>query len=115
MQSGMKNPLQYLEEFARTQDWSQFDQDHSEARFESDHAQWLHAQEIARPFSTPEGQIALQRLRQATIQAATFDADLGLLNGIAMGFAREGQNSVIRYIENCIRRAEEGPPEKPST
>jgi len=67
---------------------------------------------VARPFMSPEGQSCLQKLREQTIHAPTWSDGLGLLNGIATGFAREGQNSIIRHIENCIRIAQEGPPKE---
>jgi hypothetical protein len=65
---------------------------------------------IARAFMGPNGQAALQALRESTIEQPSFDVqNLGLINGIGYGIMREGQNSIVRYIEACIKSAQQGP------
>ncbi len=76
----------------------------------SAHERWQKAMIVARPFMTDEGRQSLGSLRADTLGQATWDRDLGLLNGVANGLFREGQNSIIRYIEQCIEIAAEGPP-----
>ena len=69
------------------------------------------ALEIARAFMDSDGALALQRLRERTIYQPTWAPEAtGAMDGAAAGFAREGQNSIIRFIEECIVTAEKGPP-----
>lgn len=60
-------------------------------------------------FTTPTGAEALQHLREMTIEKPAFNPALGLV-GILQGFSREGQDSLVHYIEGRIKRAELGPP-----
>jgi hypothetical protein len=55
---------------------------------------------MARTFGTQEGQLALKWLREQTIEQP------GWVPGqdASHGFAREGQNSLVREIERRIRR-----------
>ena len=65
---------------------------------------------IARAFAGPIGKEALAALRESTIEQPAFDVvNMGLLNGIGYGVFREGQNSIVRYIEACIKTAQHGP------
>ena len=65
---------------------------------------------IARAFAGPVGKEALAALRESTIEQPAFDVvNMGLLNGIGYGVFREGQNSIVRYIEACIKTAQHGP------
>lgn len=68
-------------------------------------------QHILNTFSTPSGKVAWDYLLSRTERVEGFAADLGLLNGIAWGFAREGQNSIIRHLRQrmaaAIARAQE--------
>ena len=61
---------------------------------------------IAAPFMLPEGRLALSELRARTIEHPAFVP--GETEGY--GYMREGQNSIVRFIETCIRVAEQGPP-----
>lgn len=55
-------------------------------------------------FSTKEGAEVLAWLRKNTIEAATWMAGLEYNKAIAHGFAREGQNALVRNIEERIER-----------
>ena len=68
------------------------------------------AREVAAPFMTTAGQHTLQLMREKFNHAPTWIDGLGLLQAVASGFAREGQNSVVRWIEDCIAVAQAGPP-----
>lgn len=61
----------------------------------------------ARAFASEAGQAVLAHLRSQTIEQPAWvpGEDPGF------GFAREGQNSIVREIERRIRRAAEGPPQ----
>lgn len=61
--------------------------------------------QFARVFGTEEGLAVLEHLKAMTIGTETWCASLGLEKGTAHGFAREGQNSVIRYILERIEAA----------
>lgn len=61
---------------------------------------------IATAFMGQAGQNALLELRRLTIEQPCFIPGMGA----DAGFAREGQNSLVRHIENCIKVAERGPP-----
>jgi hypothetical protein len=56
---------------------------------------------IARTFGTPEGKQVLTWLRQATIETPAWVPG----HDASYGFAREGQNSLVREIERRIGRA----------
>jgi hypothetical protein len=56
---------------------------------------------FARCFGTPAGRKVLAYLHQVRL-AACFNAELGWENGIAYGFAREGQNTLINEIDMRI-------------
>jgi hypothetical protein len=82
------------------------------ANTENAHEQWLMASRIAKPFIGREGQEALQLLAERTTENTTWDPDLGP-NAVNNGFFREGQNSIVRFIRQCIAKAQEGPPGDP--
>lgn len=69
-------------------------------------AQFQAAHIIAAPFLSASGQACLAELRSRTIEQPCFLP--GEQDGY--GFMREGQNSMVRYIETCIRVAQQGPP-----
>ena len=56
-------------------------------------------------FGSGQGKLFLDYLRSRTEKAPGFQAEMGLLNGIAWGFAREGQNSIVRHIEVLMNSA----------
>jgi len=60
-------------------------------------------------FSTREGKIALAWLRKATLEAAAWSPSLAQSSSIeaanAHAYAREGQNALVRDIENKIELA----------
>ncbi len=60
----------------------------------------------ARAFATIEGSQVLAHLRGLTIEQPAFVPG----QDVSFGFAREGQNSIVREIEGRIRRAAKGPP-----
>lgn len=68
--------------------------------------QYVTATVIARPFMTADGQAALAALRRSTLEMPAWVPG----QDASYGFAREGQDSIIRYIEDCITLARRGPP-----
>lgn len=79
------------------------------------------AQTFAATFRSGPGAVVLDHLRQMTIEQPAFylgSADIGggeiaSLPADQQGFIREGQNSLVRYIEDRIRAADAGPPAPP--
>lgn len=57
-------------------------------------------------FRTKAGKVVLAWLRNAAV-APGFDPDLGYENGVAAGFAREGQTMLVREITMRMKRATE--------
>lgn len=53
-------------------------------------------------FSTAAGRRVLADLIERTLHKPTFDARMGLMNGTAYGFAREGQNSLVHFIRRQV-------------
>lgn len=64
-------------------------------------------QQILTCFSTRAGKKVMQHLKDLAGQPG-FDAGLGLFNGIANGFAREGQVALVQYLQKRMIRAERG-------
>ncbi len=58
-------------------------------------------------FGRGQGKVFMAYLRSRTETAPGFQAEMGLLNGIAWGFCREGQNSIVRHIDDLMARAME--------
>lgn len=56
-------------------------------------------------FSGGRGKMVLEDLISRTMGQPTFSANLGLLEGIAHGFAREGQNALVAEILRRMERA----------
>tara|TARA_R110000765_G_scaffold157846_1_gene261278 strand:+ start:1062 stop:1343 length:282 start_codon:yes stop_codon:yes gene_type:complete len=54
-------------------------------------------------FATPSGRKVLKHLRSMTIEQAAWYPGAEASHG----YAREGQDSIVRYIEQCIQRAKE--------
>lgn len=52
------------------------------------------------------GKAMLKHLREMTIENATWCASLGMEKAVPHGFAREGQNALVRYIEDRVKQAE---------
>lgn len=61
---------------------------------------------IAKTFSSAAGKKTLKWLRDQTIELPTWQISDGL-SGVMTGFAREGQNALIRLIEQRMRRAKQ--------
>lgn len=55
-------------------------------------------------FKTKAGKAVLEHLVKNTIHSATWMASLPYDKAIAHGFAREGQNALVRNIEQRIER-----------
>lgn len=66
---------------------------------------------VAKAFSTASGKQALELIRERTIEQPAFRPDIA--NPAEMGYFREGENNMYRWILNCIRRSGDGPPSKP--
>jgi hypothetical protein len=58
---------------------------------------------IVRTFKGKDGKRILEWLRSVTIEAGTWKASLPYNEAIAHGFAREGQNALVRDIEHRIK------------
>ncbi|TXH55975.1 MAG: hypothetical protein E6Q97_07540 [Desulfurellales bacterium] len=71
---------------------------------EQQQARMDNARIIAQPFLTDEGRRCLTALRAVTIEQAAWVPG----QDASHGYAREGQDSIIRYIEQCIKTAMEG-------
>lgn len=71
--------------------------------------EFAYATRIARPFLSKDGAATLQMLREVTTESTTWNPELGA-NAVHNGFWREGQNSIVRWIEKCIEIAQGGPP-----
>lgn len=77
---------------------------------EANSKQALERYERARIIAAGVSDDALAVMREMTIEAVSFDvAGLGLPNAIGMGIMREGQNSIVRWIEQQKRIAAQGP------
>lgn len=59
----------------------------------------------AKVFGTKEGKQLLAWLKEQTIESATWMSSLPYQEGIAHGFAREGQNALVRGIMDRIELA----------
>jgi len=69
------------------------------------------AQIVAGPFASAAGRKSLAKLKAMTIEQPGWNAEnKDFHSAAAYGFVREGQNSIVRYIEDCLRILEEGPP-----
>lgn len=99
--------------------WSGLDQQNADAdkQHEAALARYEDAAKIASAFNGSAGREALRKLRELTIDRPTWPAEGagGFYDAAAYGFAREGQNSIIRHIERCIEHVEKGPPVAPGT
>jgi len=62
-------------------------------------------QHILACFRSRHGKKVLAHM-EAISQQPSFDANLGLFNGIANGFAREGQVALVGYLKKRMERAE---------
>ena len=60
---------------------------------------------IERLTRTKDGKRLFKFLRQNTIEAPTWMAGLGYQEAVAHGFAREGQNALVRDLEDRAARA----------
>ena len=71
------------------------------------------AQAVAAAF-VGKGKLGLQNLRTQFYDPPTWTPHVTNIDDTtAYGFIREGQKSVIQFIENCIKIAAEGPPKAP--
>jgi hypothetical protein len=65
--------------------------------------------QTAQTYGTPAGRKELERLRQATYMSATWMPSIAMQHSIeaanAHGYAREGQNALVRDIENRLELA----------
>ena len=83
----------------------------AEQRHQGQLTKYENALDIAKPFMDDNGAVCLNRLRAMTVLQPTWAPEsVSAMDGAAAGFAREGQNSLIRFIETCIQVAEAGPP-----
>ena len=60
---------------------------------------------IAKTFSTPAGEVTLKWLRDTTIEKPAMMITKDALAGVLAGYAREGENSLVRRIEKKIKAA----------
>ena len=76
-----------------------------EAKRERENAQAELDQHFLNTFSTPSGRVVWDYLLARTERVEGFTAERGLFDGIAWGFAREGQNSIIRFCRERMTMA----------
>lgn len=94
--------------------WDALNEENAKAaRVKNAREEHAYATRIARPFLTQDGRTALQMMREVTVDATTWNPELGA-NAVHNGFWREGQNSIVRWIEKCIEIAQAGPPDAPA-
>jgi hypothetical protein len=85
----------------------------SEQKHKQAMEQFEFCQAVASAF-TGKGKGALHRLRERFYDPPTWTPNVTNINDTtAYGFIREGQKSVITFIQNCIAAAEKGPPQPP--
>lgn len=69
---------------------------------------------IAAPFRNGQGRKSLDALRRLTTLKPTWDSESReFYSAAAYGFAREGQNSIVRHIERCLDVVDQGAPVEP--
>lgn len=102
-----KSPLEDFQDFLANQEIGEDARAATIAAVEDAYAAAL---VIAAPFLQPAGQACLAELRRRTIEQPTWTP--GSPSGT--GEAREGQNSMVRFIETCLAVAKRGPPEQSS-
>lgn len=56
-------------------------------------------------FSTPAGRRTFERMCNYANAHSGFDDGLGLLNGIASGFAQTGMKTLMLHVQNSMNRA----------
>ena len=93
MHNAFDNPLGWKEDNAET---NQVFKDRAKELFEINMA-------VVRVFKGKDGKKVLDWLRSVTIEAGTWRASLPYNEAIAHGFAREGQNALVRDIEHRIK------------
>lgn len=76
-----------------------------EAKRERENAQAEIDQHFLNTFSSPSGKVVWEYLCARTERVEGFTAERGLFDGIAWGFAREGQNSIIRFCRERMMMA----------
>ena len=57
-------------------------------------------------FSTDVGKKVLNHLKSKTVDGVTWNFNLSAENAVINGYAREGQNSIYRYILDRMKRGE---------
>lgn len=55
-------------------------------------------------FETPAGEVVMQDLRRFLLRVKTWDPSGDFYRAAAQGFHREGQNSMVAYIEQMVER-----------
>jgi hypothetical protein len=114
------DPMQQLNELLQNTNnldgWSGLGQQAEQATEEQTRAHALQRYEAARviaaPFMTAQGREALEKMREQLAGNPKWPVDeLGLINAVGYGVFREGQASVVRWLDQCIKVAEEGPPD----
>ncbi len=114
MAEAEQSPLQKL--LAGNQGWGGLEDaagaDSPEKENEAAMARFEAAHLIAAPFMTPAGRACLEKLKELTVDAPTWPAEGrgGFYDASMFGFAREGQNSIVRHVIAMIDVAERGPP-----
>lgn len=61
------------------------------------------AQDVAATFTSAPGKRVMKALREMTIESSTWKPSLGMKKGVPHGFAREGQNALVRWLEDTIK------------
>lgn len=64
------------------------------------------AMQYAAVMTTPQGRAVMADLMRWVMEVKGFDPDRGFYDGAAYGFFREGQNSMVQYIQRMITQGE---------
>lgn len=64
------------------------------------------ARKFFRTFGTVDGREVLAYLKDFAYNSPGFNPELGMDMGVAMGFAREGQRAMVKFIELMCERVE---------
>lgn len=70
------------------------------------------ARKFYRTFGTIDGREVLAYLKDFAYNSPGFNPELGMDMGVAMGFAREGQRAMVRFIELMVERVDKADSEE---
>lgn len=81
--------------------------DHRTAMQEASNEYVELAKAFEKTFSTPSGKKVMKHLKELTLERCTWQPDVGMNVAIPTGFAREGQNALMRNILALIEQGKQ--------